>query len=297
MDLLPFLAAVGASAATLLLVVASAQVWRQRRIMQLRSRRFLTLSTAPPAPAPARPWTTVLVAAGRWVAQHRGSALLGLAMLLLVLGGLLGLAWTLVTPLLIGGGAGIVWLEYQRQRERRALLEAQLAPALQTMAAAMESGASLVQALQRVVEDAPDPIAQEFAQVLRAIELGQPLQAALDALAERTRSGVFHFFATILAVQHRVGGDLPGLLMSLAATIHERLQLQAELRALTAQARFSGWVLAVLPFVVVGVMLMASPSYISPLFNTEAGRVLLLFALVLLGVGLLSIRILNRVEI
>src|SRR5579875_845121 len=141
------------------------------------------------------------------------------------------------------------------------------------MAAAMESRASLVQALQRAVEDAP------------------------DAMAQRTHSGVFHCFASILAVQHLVGGDLPGLLMNLAAAIHERLQLQAELRALTAQARFSGWVLAALPFVVVGVMLMASPSYISPLFNTEAGRVLLLFALVLLGVGLLSIRILNRVEV
>jgi tight adherence protein B len=149
---------------------------------------------------------------------------------------------------------------------------------------------SFAQALDRVVHDAPAPIADEFSQVLRSTDLGMLLPAALHELAARTGSADFEFFASIVAVQYRTGGSLAGLLATLADNIKERLEFAADVGARTAQARFSGWVLAVLPFGVLGLLLIASPGYVSPLLNTVDGRIMLLFAGALLGVGLFVIR-------
>jgi tight adherence protein B len=192
---------------------------------------------------------------------------------------------------------GLRWAAARQQAARRAELERQLVPVLRTIATAVESGLSFAQALDRVVHDAPAPIADEFAHVLRAIDLGMPLTVALEELAARTGSADFEFFASIVTVQYRTGGSLARLLSTLAENIQERLEFAAEVGALTAQARFSGWVLAVLPFGVLGLLLVASPGYVSPLLNTTDGRLLLGFAGVLLGVGLYTIRSISYVRI
>ena len=156
---------------------------------------------------------------------------------------------------------------------------------------------SFAQALDRVVKDSPAPIAEEFAQALRAIDLGMPLTVALQEMATRTGSADFEFFASIVTVQYRTGGSLARLLGTLAENIQERIEFAAEVGALTAQARFSGWVLAVLPFGVLGLMLIASPAYVNPLLNTTDGRLLLGFAALLLGAGLFVIRAVSYVRI
>jgi len=191
-------------------------------------------------------------------------------------------------------GGGVLMLRGGNRRDR---LEEQLVPALQMMAAAMDSGYSVQQAVDRVTRDTQPPIRDEFAQVSRAIGLGTTLQVALEGLAARVGGDNFEFFATIVAMQYRVGGDLPTLLSSLATRIQERMELKAEIKALTAQARYSGWVLAILPFAVAGLLVVASPAYVTPLITTILGRNLLLFAGVLLVAGLASIRAISRVEV
>ena len=163
------------------------------------------------------------------------------------------------------------------------------------MASALESGYSVQQALERVAHDGAAPIAEEFGQVTRAVELGAPLETALAGLAKQGED--FEFFATIVAVQHRVGGDLPSLLSNLADSIQDRLTVRAEVRALTAQARYSGWVLSALPFAVLGWMLLVSPTYASPLFGSDLGRAMLFFGGGAAGGGVVLIRSISRVEL
>jgi tight adherence protein B len=165
------------------------------------------------------------------------------------------------------------------------------------MASSLECGLSAVQALDRMQAESPSPIAEEFAQVTRAIELGAPLHLALEEAAMRLNSGSFSSFAMIVSVQHRVGGDMATLLNTLAENLQERLEFKAELNALTAQARYSAWVLTALPFGVCGLVALANPGYMSPLIMTTTGRVMLAFAALLLLIGLLAVRVISRVDL
>lgn len=227
----------------------------------------------------------------------RQRIMLGLSALLLFALGTLIRGWPAGMLLVVAFSVVVHFAGERARAARRAELERQLVPVLRTLATAVESGLSFAQALDRVVKDSPAPIADEFAQVLRSIDLGMPLPVALQELATRTGSADFEFFASIVTVQYRTGGSLARLLGTLAENIQERLEFAAEVGALTAQARFSGWVLAVLPFGVLGLMLVASPSYVNPLLNTTDGRLLLGFAGLLLGVGLFVIRSISYVRI
>jgi tight adherence protein B len=286
--------AAGAVVATLLITLALGRWLLVRYTMRRREQRFLDFGPAVGAGQAAAPATAGGAPLAALAATHRTTLLLGLlALVLLVVGGLVSRALGVLLAAAVLGVAA--WRAARADAARRARLEAELVPALRMMASALESGYSVQQALERVARDGPAPIAEEFGQVTRAVELGTPLDRALGTLA--ARGDDFEFFATIVAVQHRVGGDLPSLLASLATSIQERLTLRAEVRALTAQARYSGWVLSALPFAVLGWMLLVSPAYASPLFTTELGRALLVFGGLLLVAGLATIRAISHVEL
>jgi tight adherence protein B len=300
MDLMAALIGAEVAAALFVLLFAVGRAARARYTVVRHTRRFLREPEAG-AIAPRTLESNRLLR----VADHVVLAVLasrqvivtGLSVLSLFVLGMLVRGW--MAGVLLAAGFLLLarWTAERRRANRRAELERQLVPALRTIATAVESGLSFAQALDRVVKDSPAPIADEFAQVLRAIDLGMPLPVALQDLAMRTRSSDFEFFASIVTVQYRTGGSLARLLGTLAENIQERLEFAAEVGALTAQARFSGWVLAVLPFGVLALMVVASPAYVSPLLNTTDGRLLLGFAGLLLGVGLYVIRAISYVRI
>jgi tight adherence protein B len=300
MDAMAALIAVEVAAALFVLLFAIGRAARARYTVVRHTRRFLR----EPVGAARAPRTLesnrLLRVADRLVMAglaSRQRIALGLGVLVLLALGTLVRGW-LAGALLAGAFLLLArWAADRARASRRAELERQLVPALRTIATAVESGLSFAQALDRVVKDSPAPIADEFAQVLRAVDLGMPLPVALQELATRTGSSDFEFFASIVTVQYRTGGSLARLLGTLAENIQERLEFAAEVGALTAQARFSGWVLAVLPFGVLGLLLVASPAYVNPLLNTTDGRLLLGFAGLLLGVGLFVIRAISYVRI
>ncbi|HWP29306.1 MAG TPA: type II secretion system F family protein [Chloroflexota bacterium] len=292
MEVLVTLAALAAAGATFCFVLALGRPFLLHQRVVRRAHYYLALDAEK---APSTPLQRALVGLAAFAQRHRDTLLAAaIAVALLGFGSLLfGRA---VGSLLALSAVGIaVWRYLRRAAQRRDLLETQLVPALRLMASALESGFSIPQALERVVQDSPPPIREEFALVTRAVELGTPFETALTALAKRGDD--FEFFATIVAVQYRVGGDLPHLLATLANTVQERVSLRAEVRALTAQARYSGWVLTALPFVVLGWMLLVSPQYVRPLFTTPAGHTLLALAGLLLIAGLVLIRAISHVEI
>jgi tight adherence protein B len=289
------LLALGGALAAFSMIVAVGRALLARYAARRRLARFLDVPAVPgegegatAAPPPTQRLAAVLASPMATMGLIAAGALGALISLLL--------AFTpgLVLAVAAIAGGGVLLMRVGNRRDQ---LEEQLVPTLQMMAAAMESGYSVQQAVERVVRDAPAPIREEFAQVARAIDLGATLQTALEGLASRVGGENFEFFATIVAMQYRVGGDLPTLLSSLATRIQERLELKGEVKALTAQARYSGWVLAILPFAVLGLLVLANPAYVAPLVTTALGRNLVMFAGVLLVAGLATIRTISRVEV
>jgi Flp pilus assembly protein TadB len=300
-DWVPLLLSIGVAVCTLLLVVPVGRALALRYAIRRHTQRFVgdgRTGVERENRGASSPRLDSLASTLAAITRRRrlGFVFVAAAVVLFAGGAALG-GWLVGGLLAVGSVVGGTWLVRRQQARRRDLLEAQLVPALRMMAAATESGYSIRLALDRMVRDLPSPIADEFAQVLHAVDLGVSLEEAVTELAVRVGSENFEFLATMIAVQHRIGGTLSPLLIDLAASVQERLQFQVAVQALTAQARYSAWVLGALPFVVLAFMAFGSPQYIAPLFETQGGQALLFFAAALLAVGLFSIRAISRVDL
>src|SRR4051812_34430584 len=203
-----------AAVAVACLLAAAGRALLQRRRVRRRMAAFLIQSPAPddaaaaPNDASAPQQLLALLGVSTSTVLLMAAGATGALICLLV-------GWTpgLVLAIAVIAVAGMLAF---RRVSRRDQLEQQLVAVLQLMASALESGYSVPQAVERVVRDSPEPIASQFAQVLRAIELGTTLEFALQQLAQRIGGENFEFFATITAMQYRIGGDLPALLVGLA---------------------------------------------------------------------------------
>lgn len=158
-------------------------------------------------------------------------------------------------------------------RRRRAFDE-QFPALLDLLAGSLESGASVGQALQLVVEEVDEPAASEFGRVLAATKMGRPLGEALTAAADRIGSTDLTWTVQAIVVQQRTGGRLADVLRIVARTMRNRFELQRELRALTAEGRLSACILGGLPFALAGLLLMVNPHYLNPLFHDPLGLLL-----------------------
>jgi tight adherence protein B len=221
-------------------------------------------------------------------------ALLSLA----VAGALIG--WRLAGPVgSVAGaltGAGLLewWLSRRRAR-RREILELQLREAVMTLAAAVRAGLSVVRGLEEAVREAEEPLRATLEGVLHRVEVGEPLEEALAGLAADLRSSEAGLLVTALSVHRRSGGELPAMLEEVAEIIRQRVDARRQVRALTAQGRASGAVLAVLPVAFVTLLSGTSGNGLGAFYRTPLGVGLLTAGLVCEALGFLWIRRIVRV--
>lgn len=181
-------------------------------------------------------------------------------------------------------------------RRRRAFDE-QFPSLLDLIAGSLESGASVGQALQLVVEEADEPVASEFGRVLAATRMGVPLAEAMTVASERIGSPDLAMTVQAIVVQQRTGARLADVLRVVARTMRDRFELGRELHALTAEGRLSAYILGGLPFALAGVLLFVNPHYLSPLFHDAIGYLLLMVSGVLMSVAFVWMRRIVKVEV
>jgi tight adherence protein B len=200
-----------------------------------------------------------------------GSSVLGAVILI----GLAPQLWWLVMWIGLALGAWIPIL-YVRWAIRRRLnrLDGQLADILSMLASSVRSGSSLFQGLDRIAREAQEPSRTEYLRVVRSISLGAPLDQALRDLAVRVPSEDMDMLVTAISIQQQTGGNLGHTLDLIATTVRERHRIQREIRALSAQQRFSSYMLAALPILLVILLFIISPHYIGRIF--EPGWILVL---------------------
>ena len=162
--------------------------------------------------------------------------------------------------------------------------------ALVMIANVMRSGSGLSQAMESVSREVAPPISTEFARVVREVGLGLPIHEALDNLLRRNPSLDLDLTITAIKVNHEVGGNLAEILDRIAGTIRERVKLAGEVRALTAQQRFSAVVLTLLPVAVSLTVFVLNPEYISALWQSVCGFMMLGVGALLMGTGILVIK-------
>lgn len=183
------------------------------------------------------------------------------------------------------------------QRRRLERFEKQLPDALQMVASALEGGSGVVQAMGMVGREMENPIAEEFARAMREMALGLTQQEALLGMVDRVPSDDLDMVVTAINIQHRVGGNLAHVLETIAETMRERERVRGEIRALTAQQRLSANIITVLPFALVAVLFVTSPTYISRLFEPGITQIMLYTGLVMVGIGYIILRRIANIRV
>lgn len=189
-----------------------------------------------------------------------------------------------------------MYVEY-RIKHRRETFTNQLGDCLTMVANAMRAGFSFLQAMELVAKEMEPPISEEFAKVMREMNVGARMEQALEDMDKRVGSPDFSLMVTAVLIQRQVGGSLAQILDTISSTINERIRMRNEVMALTAQGRASGWVLAALPIGLAGILSFINPGYLQPLIEEPIGRIAIAGALVLEFVGFFAIQRIVDIEV
>ncbi len=193
-------------------------------------------------------------------------AIFGVALIAYLAGG------RILLSALIGAGIGALLPGfYVRSQKSKRLVRFndQLPDMLNLVVNGLRAGYSTLQAMEAVSKELPSPICDEFRRVVQEMQLGISMEKALDNLLRRIPSEDLDFVVTAINVQREVGGNLAEIMDVISYTIRERVRIKGEIRALTAQATYSGRALALMPLILMCVLWFINRSYIMEFFNKK----------------------------
>ncbi|HEV7128884.1 MAG TPA: type II secretion system F family protein [Ktedonobacterales bacterium] len=188
-------------------------------------------------------------------------------------GALLGLALPiggrfLLAALLAALGYWLPRFYVDRQKSLRLRsFNIQLADTIGLLSSALRSGYSLLQAMELVSREGAAPVSNEFERVVREVGLGLSPEEALGNLVRRMESDDLELLVTVINVQREVGGNLAEVLDSIQSTIRERVKLMGDIRVLTAQQQYSGYIVGLLPVVLALILFIINPTYMLAVFQ------------------------------
>ncbi len=172
----------------------------------------------------------------------------------------------------IGGSVAPGMYVKSQQKKRLQKFNDQLSDMLNLMVNGLRAGYSTMQAMEAISKELPAPICDEFRRVIQEMQIGIPMETALDNLLRRIPSEDLDFVITAINVQREVGGNLSEILDNISFTIRERVRIKGEVRVLTSQVRTSGSVLSMIPFFLVLILWFLNPEYLMAV--TDGGPII-----------------------
>jgi tight adherence protein B len=173
---------------------------------------------------------------------------------------------SLVAALFMVGGAAWAYLTHRRNM-RLKRIEDQLPLALDIMTRALRAGHPVISAVQLAAQELGDPLGSEFGLIVDETTYGVEFPDALGNFARRTGSKDASFFAVSISIQSQTGGNLAEILEGLANVVRSRNTLGKRVKALSSEGKASAILLSVLPFLMVGAMLLIQPAFYTSKFN------------------------------
>ncbi len=181
--------------------------------------------------------------------------------------------------------------------ERRRIEEAftaQFPEALDTAARMLRSGLPITSAMQTIGKEGPAPVNEVFGALSDQLKIGISLGDALKMSSKQIGLPDFRFFTVAVVVEQSAGGNLASTLDVLSEIMRKRRAIRLKAQAVTAEIRFSAYVLGALPFFTTGALLLIQPDYLAPLFSDPRGHVILGIVVGGLTLSILTMRHMMR---
>ena len=202
---------------------------------------------------------------------------------------------------IISGAVGIFlprfYVSYKTGK-RIGNFEQQLPDILGLWVNSLRSGYSVLQALEAISREAPDPSANEIKRVVQEVQLGISMEDALAHLLVRMPSDDLDLIITAVNIQREVGGNLAEILEVIGHTIRERIKLKGEIRVLTSQGRITGYLISGLPIVLALFLMLINPDYMGKMFADRlCGWPMIGIGLGMIGIGTAIIQKIVDIEL
>ena len=185
------------------------------------------------------------------------------------------------------------WLDARRRKA----FNRQLPDALSTMTNALRAGFSISQAFDSVVENGEAPMSEEFAILQRQLRIGMSFEQALESMSERVGSDDFELVTTAILVSRKTGGNVTEIFDRISETIRGRMRIERKVEALTAQGRFQGIIVSLMPLLLGVVLTIVKPGMMIPFLCSFVGVVSVLAVAVLITLGWLMIARIIRIDV
>ncbi len=217
-----------------------------------------------------------------------------------ILGGILFFILNHFIFLFIGGIAGYflpnIWVK-RKTKARTEKFNSELPNMINIIIGSLKSGYSFPQALKTVVEECDSPIKEEIGILMKEMSYGITMDEALNNLNKRMPSDDLELLIQAILIQRQVGGNLAGILEIIVNTIRERIRIQRQVHTLTSQGRLSGRVIGSLPVLLGFAIYLINPEYITTLFTSSIGIILICVSAFSAIIGFILINKLTKIEV
>ena len=191
----------------------------------------------------------------------------------------------------IAGGLLLPHFYVNRKRAGRfRQFAAEFANAMDIIVRGLRAGLPLADCMKIIASEAQEPVKSEFTAIIEDQAMGMATDEAVQRLPQRVPVAEASFFAIVITIQSRTGGSLSEALGNLSKVLRERKKMQHKIKAMSSEAKASAGIIGALPVFVTGAIYVTSPDYISLLFTTSAGNIILAVAGLWMLIGILVMR-------
>lgn len=210
-----------------------------------------------------------------------------LAVLLVGLGGKLIFA---PVGLLIGGFGLPMWvLSFIRKRRMNKFIN-EFPNAVDVIVRGIKAGLPLGDCLRVIASESGEPVRSEFKLIVEQQTLGLSVSEAVEKITERVPVAEANFFAIVITIQQKAGGNLSETLSNLSRVLRDRKKMKGKIKAMSSEAKASAGIIGSLPFIVTVLVWLSSPNYISLLWTNTTGIVVMSIAGVWMFLGIMVMK-------
>jgi tight adherence protein B len=180
-------------------------------------------------------------------------------------------------------------LSFLKKRREKAFLRA-LPDAVDVIVRGIKAGLPLFESLKVVAADSPEPLRSEFLAIIETQAIGMPLGEACGRLFERMPVPEANFFGIVIAIQQKSGGNLSEALGNLSKVLRDRKKMAEKIQAMSMEAKASAGIIGSLPPIVMLLVYLTTPDYISLLWTHPTGQLMLVGCVTWMSIGILVMK-------